>query len=530
MSSPSEPPSGNARPEDLPAGSGDLGPAPEFPQVPPPPPGALGTASQRLHPAALGVWALGGAGPLVLLLVAGSLNLIVAGIMVLVAAVGSLARWLRFRWRLEADALVIEQGVLQRRRRVIPLERIQSVEAVRKLGHRVFGVVELRVETIGGGSTEGQLDALDPEVAARLRRDLLRKGADRAAPREDGAPSPTPLVRMRPGQLVAAGLTGGRVGVFAAMVGFASQALGERTDDAIEWLTAYVGGTGASEAVSAALLLAAGTVAVAFLLSVVATTLTYWDFTLTRDGRDLHTTRGLLDQRSGTIPLHRVQSVRVEENALRRLLGLASVKVEVAGHVGGDGSQETSTVLPLGKRREAVALAGTILGRDEVASVPLRPMPTGARDRRFVRAAVATVAVAAPLTWWLGTEGVVGLAAAAPFALLASASYRALGHAESDGLLLTRSGVLVRRTYMTLERSLQATSVTSTPFQRRRGLATLVLHIARSPRGGGDPTAIDVSGEHARAELWRLAAASDETARQPLASAPSTAPSEGGAP
>lgn len=512
MPSPSEPPGSEAEQRH------DRATTAEYPQVPPPPAAALGTASQRLHPAALGVWALSGAGPLVLLLVAGSLNLFVAGIAVLFAAIGAVARWLRFRWRLESDALVIEQGVIQRQRRVIPLERIQSVESVRKLGHRVFGVVELRVETIGGGTTEGQLDALDPQVAERLRRDLLRKGATAPAAGPTEEATAPPLVRMRPGQLVAAGLTGGRVGVFAAIVGFATQALGERTEEALQWLMAYAGGTGTSEALTAGLVLAAGTFAVAFLLSVIATTLTFWNFTLTRDERNLYTARGLLDQRSGTIPLHRVQSVRVEENALRRLLGLAAVKVEVAGHAGGDGGQETSTVLPLGRRREALALAGTILGRPGADGVSLAPMPRGARDRRLVRAAVATLVVAGPLTWWLGAEGAVALGVALPFGLLAMASYRALGHAESDGLLLARSGVLVRRTYLTWERSLQAVTVASTPLQRRRGLATLVLHIARSPRGGGDPTVIDVSADHARAELWRLAATSDETARNPAAS------------
>ena len=489
-----------------------------YPQVPPPPPTALTAVSKRLHPAVLGVWALGGVRGIIFLLIAGSFNIFAALVIVLVGAVAGVARWLRFEWRLEDQALVIEQGVLQRQRRVIPLERIQSVESVRKLSHRLFGVVELRVESVGGGTTEGQLDALSPRDAAALRSLLLRKGgAQENGEHDDRAGEGEPLVRMRPRQLVLAGLTGGRVGVFAALIGFASQALGERvqmvTEAATEGLARLVGDTETLGIVAVSLMLLAAVLAFAFVLSVIATTVTFWDFQLTRDEHNLYTTRGLLDQRSGTIPLYRVQSVRMEENLARRALGLAAVRVEVAGQ--GGGAEETSLVLPLGPRADALALIDEILERDLVSRTTLEPMPPGARARRLVRAALATVLLTAALTWWFGASGLWGLLLAVPFGWLALASYRSLGHAEPDGLALARSGVWVRTTFVTPERNLQAVAVTSTPFQRRRDLATLVLHIARSTGGGGDPEVIDVSSGYAHARLLELAVASDVGTRRP---------------
>lgn len=501
-------------------------------QVPPPPAGlrrppAAPEPPRRLHPAALGVWAIGGVRQLVFLVIAGTFNPVLAVAFVVVAAVASLARWWRFTWQVQPDALVIEQGILQRQRRVIPLERIQSVERVRKLGHRVFGVVELRVESIGSGGTEGQLDALDPTTADEVRQTLMQRApaatgaatskveptsATGAAPTRTDDATARPLVRMRPGQLVIAGVTGGRVGVFAALLGFASQAFDQWVAEAFEWLGQYVGGTGTGEVIATVAIVGAAAIVVSFLLSIVATTFAFWDFTLTRDDRNLYTTRGLLDQRSGTIPLHRVQSVRVEENLLRRLFGLASVKVEVAGRAGGQSEQETATVLPIGRVSEAFELAGTIVGRSGVGEVPLEPMPTGARDRRLVRAAVATVVATVPAVVLLRSPGVAVLpVAAALFGWLALRSYAALGHATSDDLILARSGVLVRTTHATLERALQAAAVTSTPFQRHRELATLRLHIARSPGGGGDPEIIDVDASWAQEELLRLARASTDT-------------------
>lgn len=519
MSSPSEgdrPSTGAATDASANGGWGDDA-APAYPQVPPPPPEAVDAIPQRLHLAALGVWALGSAGPLIFLLVAGSLNIFNIFsmlVLVVVGAVGAVARWLRFTWLMDAHTLVIEQGVIQRQRRVIPFERIQSVEVVRKLRHRIFGVVELRVESIGGGGTEGQLDALSPQVAARLRRELLERGGAQAEPAAGDTAETPPgdvLVRMRTGQLVLAGVTGGRVGVVAALLGFASQAFGERAELVIESVTGFVGATGLTGALTAA----AFFVLTAFVLSVAATTVAYWGFTLTRDARNLYTRRGLLDQRSGTIPLHRIQSVRMEENLVRRALGLAAVRVEVAGRAASSGAEETSTVLPIGSRRRAMELIEQVLERRDIADTTLAPMPSGARERRYVRALIAAAVPTLGLVAWLGAAGLAGLLLLIPCAALALAAYRALGHAELDGLVLARAGVLVRVTHVTPEPALQAVAVTSTPFQRRRGLATLVLHIARSPGGGGDPELIDLDEPAAHSELRRLAVASHEGARRP---------------
>ena len=85
-------------------------------------------------------------------------------------------RWWRFRWRLDPGALVIEQGLLQRRRRVIPLERIQSVDLVTGLPHRVLGVTEVRVE-----GRRRQLHRGAP------RRDRAVRGADAAGDAARGA-------------------------------------------------------------------------------------------------------------------------------------------------------------------------------------------------------------------------------------------------------------------------------------------------------------------------------------------------------
>lgn len=488
--------------------------ASEYPQVPPAPgdltdggdragadgrqPGLSGTPA-RLHPAVMVIWPLAQIGPLVLLLVAGALSPVVAGVLLVSSGAASVVRYVRFTWQVDDDALVIEQGLLQRQRRVIPLERIQSVDLARKVRHRAFGVVEVRVEAVGGGTTEGRLDALSVPDGQRLRALLLRE-RDRAAgdapgagpeagslstePAAGGAVEEEPLARLGPDRLVVAGLTGGRVGVAAALLGFLQQVFAERLDDLLEAAPALLGLRGIVAVVVIALV-------GAFVLSIVATVVAYWDFTLTREGPNLRVRRGLLEQRSDTVPLRRVQAVRVEENLVRRLLGFAAVKVDVAGRSGGEG-RDTGILLPLGRRSEAFALARRVLDADDLAAVELAPMPARARNRRLFRAVVEVGVLTVAAVVVFDTTGLLAALLLLPAASAAIGSYRALGHAEVEGFVVARSGLLVRRTAFVPKARLQSLALTATPLQRLRGLATLDLQIARSPGVWSGPQLIDL--------------------------------------
>jgi putative membrane protein len=488
----------------------------------------------RLHPSVIAVWSLRSAGPLVIILIASDLMQRAFGLVALALILGGAwIRWLRFSWRIEPGQLVIEQGLLQRRRRVIPVARIQAVQTVRKVQHRMFGVLGLRVEAIGGAETEGQLDALDVDVAHRVQRRLLQQVE---APGTDAAPAPpalptasarptvdappgTVLAHCTPRQLLLAGLTGGRVGVAAALLGLAQQVFGDRLTDAALTAPERLG------LLTVIAFVALGIV-VAFVLSVLATAVVYWNFTVRHDGALLRLQRGLLDERHDTVPIARVQSLTIEQNVLRRALGLAAVKMVVAGRAGED-RDLTSTLLPIGSSDEAQRLVNALSDNPNVDDIALTPMPAAARTRRLGRAALMTVVVTGiPLVTVGWPVGLLGIAAAALFVPIALASYRALGWARHGGAVVARSGWLIRRLSVTPVTALQSTQLTSSPFQRRRRLATLRLQIARS-RGARDPRLLDIDVADGNRLLHDLAFAptpDPDPAAPPLRPRPSPPP------
>jgi putative membrane protein len=424
------------------------------------------------------------------------------------------------RWWVGPEAFVIERGLLFRSRRVIPRARVQAVDLERGLLHRMLGLTEVRVEALGGGATEGQLPGLWPSVASALRDELLGEGTRRAgggpagsmetpAPGDDlprdGAAHPVggkgpPRVRLTGGEVVVAGLTESRLGAGIALVGVSLESIRQGAFSGWfgpleEWLPVL-------EALPWVAVLVAFAVFVllfSLVLSFTITVLGYWDFTL-RDREDvLEVERGLLTQHRDTVPRHRIQAVRVEENPFRRLMGLASVRVVVAGRAGG-GAAGTNVLLPVGPRREAFALAAEVAGwhpGSDASPIPeLAPMPPGARRRRWTRAALASVAAGLVVALvdasgaWIQPllAGVLVAAVALP---MAEGAWRGLGWAHLGEHAAFREGILERRTTLVPLDRLQSVEITSNPFQRRLRLATLTVPVAR-PVLEADPRALDL--------------------------------------
>lgn len=391
-----------------------------------------------------------------------------------VVAVAAVVRWTRFWYRVDRDAIVMRGGLLRRWERTIQRSRIQSVDVVQKLSHRAFAVVELRIEVVGGEQTEGSLVALEPREADALRGLLI---ADR--PPEVDRRTP-PLVRMRPKDLLVAGVTGGRVAVMAAIVGWATQLLPEerfvRTLDRLA-------GADRSD-LETFLVLGAALVIASIAISLVTTVVVYWGFTAERHGDRLVISRGLLQTRRSVVPLARIQAIRLEENLLRRAFGLASLRVVTAGYGRSSGDEhQTSMLAPVATRERCASIAATVLDAGDLATFPLRPASRSALWLRLARAVTAAAVVA--VASWAAARDARWLAIALPlalaFLLLAVLSWHALAHGIRDDHVVVRWGALLRRTAVAKARNVQHVVLRRSPIQRLFGVASVTLAIPKGP-------------------------------------------------
>jgi putative membrane protein len=387
-----------------------------------------------------------------------------------IALIGPVIRYLRFRYTISSDLLVLEGGLLFRWRREIPFARIQSVDFVQKLRHQILGVVELRIEVVGGRATEASFPALKPEEAERIRSIVLE--AERGAAPDEKAPH---LARMMPRDLLLAGATGGRVAVVALALGYLQELLPEEV------------AANVFERLSRSSLVAIAAVAATFLLmsvilSLLATVVVYWDFTVSRDPQRLIITRGLLERRRALLPLNRVQAFRVIANPVRRLLGFVTVSAVLAGYAGEkQEGQETSMVLPIARSRDAFAIVGRLLGLNtDLTALELETLHRRALTRRCVYAVVGGVLLGAGGIALFGARGAVGLLVVPLGAVWSWLAWRGVGHAVVDQHLVVRSGALSRRYYVVPVANVQHLELMSSPLQRPLDLATLRFRIPKA--------------------------------------------------
>ncbi len=444
----------------------------------------------------------------------------------------AVAQWLAFRYRLEDDELIIDSGVLSRRQRVIPVARIQNVDLKRSALERIAGVAELRLETASGGAeTEASLAVLSLEeahtVQARLREQRARTDTAATAATPDHTFPTDPdhpaagtgrpfdeaetLLELSVADLAIAGATSNEAGLIAAGLATGLEILGDvgGLQQLDVWLASAIGQPDELGIAGTALLIAG--LAVAFIVlgwvvSIVATVVRFWGFTLTRSGTDLRREYGLLSRHQSTVPLDRVQVVRIEETLLRRPLGLAALKIETAGagqqQRQGAQSGGSEAYVPITRRGDVGRLIRAVFEDARLEGVELHPVHPVSRRRSFVRLAVPIVlgtAVAA----WFDPRGLALAALLLPAWFFARAEFRARAWARPEGYTLIRSGVVTRINAVVPERKIQTLHLRATPFQRRLGLTTLLVDTAG---GGSASRAVDLHIDTAHPLLLSLAA------------------------
>lgn len=492
----------------------------------------LDADGRRLHPLTLVFSALGIARGMLWPAVAGGFGFgdgeldrmlpIILGVLAIPALIGAAAKYALYRWRLDADELLLRSGVLNRQNRVIPLARVQNVEVRQSLLQRVFGVAELRVETAGTGlQAEAVLSVLGVGEAQSLRADLLarRRAQATAAAVDvaDGAPAAEPvdhaavppLAKLSTWDLLLAGATANEAGVIAAaaagLLQFTEELPGDVFERVIRDAVERTEGAYAVVGIAGMLLL----MLVGWMISILGSLVRYHGFTLVVDGGEMRKRFGLLTVHEASVPLQRVQAIRVEETFLRRWLGLASLMIETAGGSPGQRGGAEAFV-PIARRRDVGRLVRGIFADAEVDAAQFQQVHPKA-ERRLRRRYLITFLLFVWAPFWaarwfdIQPGGMLApyVAVLLPLPwLMARWQYASRGWALPPGYVMARSGVLNRVTWIIPDRKLQTLHVVDSPFQRRLGLSTLVVDTAA---GGKQAAVIDLAHSTARRLLEELA-------------------------
>ncbi len=478
--------------------------------APSPPPRAAGP--QRLHPSSLLFEFLSGIRQqLIPALIAvftatqwGKFGLFLAAIFFVITMAFAAFRYLTVRYQVRGNDLIIDEGLIFRRHRTIPIHRIQNIDLLQTILHRLFRVAEVRIETASGTGVEAKLRVLSLAKVETLRARIFAKMGEPGLPLStnptaeatperhlsDEALEPTERLLIIPtGLLIKAGLLSNRGMVIVAVaVGASFQFLpwGQDWWDYPRRLLRFIPW---QQLESKWLLATMGIILLLIFLrlfSVVWYLLRFHGFSLERRGEEFRIQCGLFSRMSATVPRQRIQLISIHRTLLGKLVGIASIRVETAGGKGTDSENDTASIsrrwfIPVLRESDVPRLMCEIrpgIQWNEVQLPWMAPSPRAAVRMRRV-AIVIGLAITGLALWylaWWGLAAGAGICVAAwCYAGKKAATMR---YARGEFGIAFRSGLITKKCSITFLERVQTVWLDNSPFDRRWRMATLCIDTA----------------------------------------------------
>lgn len=408
------------------------------------------------------------------------------------ALAAAFVRWWRTEYRVGADDIRLETGLLSREARSVPYERIQDVSIAEPLLARLLGLVSVTFETGAGGKDEIELAYVTRAEGERLRAVVRRQretpfetgAAGAVAPADAAEESSETLFAMDLGRVVHFGLFEFSL-VVLGVIGAALQQLdfllpfdiwsadfwtdlfAVQTDTLRHW--------GFAAQIFGAVLAAVSLLVLGVVTGVVRTVLRDYDFRLERTERGFRRRRGLLNRTDVVMPVHRVQAGVLATGLVRRRFGWHSLKfVSLAN----DAKSASHDVVPFAQPDEIAPVA-------RAASIALpgpdtrwhRPSRRPWTDSFVFFAAVLTAAgmvmAIADVPWWPAP-----LVAIPVPGVLHALHWLRHGWAMEDGQLFVRTGLLAPVVTSAPAIKLQSVEIARGPLGRLRGYVALKCGLA----------------------------------------------------
>ncbi len=315
-----------------------------------------------------------------------------AGIFFSLSLARSVFRYFTLNYRLDGRRLVVQQGLIFRSIRTVPVQRIQNIDLVQNPLHRLLKVAEVRIDTASGSEPEAVLRVISLEQVEKLRKEIFglqeqlefdpshqlesdqgwvvdRNNVSRIEEYADGdgsrnldggaggsatensavSSNPRPpwtrtsnrqaaqsLIDLPSHWLVLAGLASNRGWIIVGVL----MGLFYQFNDSFEWLKRFDlkklrqwFPENQDRLTTVAVIVTAFVAIMLFLkiLGIVWYLLRFYGYQLRRRGDDLQISCGLFTRVSATIPRPRIQLISIHQTFVLRWLGFSSIRIETAG-------------------------------------------------------------------------------------------------------------------------------------------------------------------------------------------------------
>ncbi|MGJ7036172.1 PH domain-containing protein [Anoxybacillus eryuanensis] len=382
--------------------------------------------------------------------------------------------WRRFTYRLEEHNMYIEQGIVVKKKRYIPFDRIQGISHSSGLLQRLVGVVQVHIETAGRQIDEPEviLSAVSIEEAKQIERAVHHQKRENMFIEIEYKTDIVFTLRFRD-VLFLSITSGGVFGVIAAIGAFLSD-----FDNFIPFERLNIFFRVDDTASTLVFLLVV--LMIAYVLSVIGHLFRYMNFTVVKQNKTITITTGLLQKKSISTSIERVQAIAVKESPICYLFGYVSVHLIHAGGALDDGKHGSLVLFPLVRKNEVTSLVATCFPEYRLHN-SFRSLCTRARWRYMLRSLYKVMLI--PIIIIVFFQRFETLLLLLPAVHVGYRSYRRAGVTIKSEQLALRSGWLTIKTVYMLKHRIQSLTISQTRMQQRLGLCTVRATVMPGIRG-----------------------------------------------
>lgn len=432
--------------------------------------------------------------PIAAVLIASSGNLVdrltlVVIVSVILVIVASVLRYWFFRFRIAEDSVLIREGVVKKKQRDIKFDRIQGINVEQNIVYRYLDLVTVSFDTAGSSGDEGNLPAVSSAFAEALREKIGRRSKRAgAADAPEIIAESEPLLALTWRDMIRIGMADKRVLLVLALVSPLLERLGDEVDTVIANTLESAAQDALQYGVTAGVLLfvaaGVGVILLLALISIAAAFLRYHNFELFLDGSTLRSRGGLLTRHEVSMDLGKIQTLRLQQGMILRGFKRFVMTARQARSSHKNDSSKNFTI-PVVTEAQATSLRRRFFQQEGRG---LMQIPTSAQFNAISKYSMRMpflINTLIPLLVTAITYSIEGNPATLLFLLWIPISvlhiiksWQHAGYHYTDEGLVRRSGTIGYRTVALLYRKVQRVTVSRSPLQRRKGLATLRVYMA----------------------------------------------------
>ena len=407
------------------------------------------------------------------------------------ASLGSILQYWFYRYWLEEDRIVVQSGILFKSLRQVPYLKIQNLNVERNPLHRLLGVATLQIESASGTEPEAVIRVINTAEVQRIS-DIVRgvqsqgfndEKIEQKASETDS--DDEPLYALSDRELVKYGFISHKalipVGIVFSFI-FQNDNYQQLFYESVQQ---YYGLLEVTTWSWSQWLLYIGlgvvlTLLAIWLASIILAFLQLYRFKLGVEQEKIHANMGLLTNLSASIPLKRIQLVRLKSSPLHRYFKRRSITMETAGGVNEATGITMRWLAPLIEPAQGHQLLSTLLPNIKWSKLEWQPLEYRAWKRIFKRLLFFVVLITAMLSlisiWFL----LISIPLVVLSYFYAKAYIRMAGFAIDNNSIAFKSGVVFRKISVVRIEKIQNMSIYASPFDRWNKMAQISVDTAGS--------------------------------------------------